>query len=143
MNPGTTATALPQYGLRPDNPYRAFKRVMTLGIILNVAIGIWLLAAPEHFVELLQLPVDPTHVWNRYAGMLLIILTGTYGSLVMFPHANTYMAAYAILLRFAFVVFFLIIGSGFYVFAIYDVIFGVLIAATYWRGFRTDLMAKP
>ncbi len=61
----------------------------------------------------------------------------------LFPEANRYLAHYVIALRFVFVVFFLWAGGGFLWFALFDAIFGLWLATTYWRAFKAEIMANP
>ena len=123
--------------------YAGFKRVLTAAIVLNVLVGLSLLAVPAWVVDLVALPPALSLVWVRYVGLFLLILTGTYVGLRLHPEANRFMANYAIALRFVFVVFFVFAGGGFLWFALYDAVFGVLLAVTYRRAFRTEVMANP
>lgn len=123
--------------------YATFKRVLTVAIAMNVLVGLSLLAAPAWVVDLVELPPALSLVWVRYIGLFLLILTGAYVGLRLNPEANRFMANYAIALRFVFVIFFLFAGGGFLWFALYDAVFGILLAVTYRRAFRAEVMANP
>lgn len=128
---------------RSADPMAAYKRVLTIGMVLNVLGGLWMIVAPGSFTAFLNMdPVYPL-AWVRYAGVSLIVLTGTYIPVRLLPLANRFLAAYGIALRFVFVLFFVLAGGGFLWFALFDFIFGVLLFVTYWRGWLRDLMAKP
>lgn len=123
--------------------YASFKGALTVAMILNLVVGLVELLFPSTVVHILGLPPALSTEWVRYSGLFLIILTGTYVPLRLVPEANRYMAHYVIGLRFAFVVFFLFAGGGFLWFALYDIIFGLWLATTYWRGFKAEIMANP
>ena len=127
----------------PTDLYADFKSALTVAMTLNVFVGLMELLFPSTVVHLLGLPPALSIEWVSYAGLFLIILTGTYVPLRLFPEANLYMAHYVIGLRFVFVVFFLWAGGGFLWFALFDAIFGIWLATTYWRGFQAELMANP
>ncbi len=127
----------------PVNVYAGFKRVLTLGIVLNILVGLALICYPAKVVDLLDLPSPGTLVWVRYIGVFLIILSGTHLPLRLHPPAYRFLGVYAILLRFLFVIFFLWAGGGFLWFALYDGVFGLLLATTYRRASRKELMAYP
>ena len=123
--------------------YAGFKRVLTVAMVANVLVGLLELLFPSTVVDILGLPPALSTVWIRYSGLFLIILTGTYLPVRLFPEANRYLAHYVIALRFVFAVFFLFAGGGFFWFAVYDAVFGVWLAATYWRAFRAEIMGNP
>lgn len=123
--------------------YADFKRALTVAMVLNVLVGLMEILFPSFVVDLLGLPPALSTVWVQYAGLFLIILTGTYVPLRLFPEPNQYMAHYVIGLRFVFVVFFLFVGGGFLWFALFDAIFGIWLAITYWRAFKAEIMAHP
>ena len=123
--------------------YVDFKRALTVAMVLNVLVGLTEILFPSFVIDLLGLPPALSTVWVQYAGLFLIILTGTYLPVRLFPEANRYMAHYVIGLRFVFVVFFLFAGGGFLWYALFDVIFGLWLAITYWRAFKAEIMAKP
>ncbi len=137
----TSSLALP--AAPATDLYAGFKRVLTVAIVLNVLVGLAELVFPSTVVDILGLSPALSTVWVRYSGLFLIILTGTYLPARLFPEANRYLALYVIALRFVFVVFFLFAGGGFFWFAVYDAIFGVWLAATYWRSFQAEIMANP
>ncbi len=127
----------------PTDLYADFKSALTVAMVLNVFVGLMELLFPSTVVDLLGLPPALSTEWVRYSGLFLIILTGTYVPLRLFPEANRYLAHYVIALRFVFVVFFLWAGGGFLWFALFDAIFGLWLATTYWRAFKAEIMANP
>jgi len=138
-----TATSLAYSTAPATDLYADFKRALTVAMVLNVFIGLMEILFPSFVVGLLGLPPALSTVWVRYAGLFLIILTGTYVPLRLFPEANQYMAHYVIGLRFVFVVFFLFAGGGFLWFAAFDAIVGLWLATTYWRAYKAEIMANP
>ncbi len=143
MTPSSTSASVTLSEAPATDLYAGFKRALTVAMVLNVIVGLVELLFPGFVVDLLGLPPALSTVWVRYSGLFLIILTGTYLPLRLFPEANLYLAHYVIGLRFVFVVFFLCAGGGFLWFAAYDAIFGVWLATTYWRAFQAEIMANP
>lgn len=139
-----TASSSPAYSMaQATDLYAGFKRALTVAMVLNVVIGLLEILFPSFIVDLLGLPPALSIVWVQYAGVFLIILTGTYIPPRLFPEANQYMAHYVIGLRFVFVIFFLFAGGGFLWFALYDAVFGLWLAITYWRAFKAEIAARP
>lgn len=138
-----TSSSLALPAAPATNLYAGFKRALTVAMVLNVLVGLAELLFPSTIVDILGLPPALSTVWVRYSGLFLIILTGTYLPVRLFPEANRYLAHYVIALRFVFVVFFLCAGGGFLWFAVYDAVFGVWLAATHWRAFQAEIMANP
>ncbi len=138
-----TATSLAYSTAPATDLYADFKRALTVAMVANVLVGLLELLFPSFVVDLLGLPPALSTEWVQYGGMFLIILTGTYLPVRLFPDANRYLAHYIIALRFVFVVFFLFAGGGFFWFALFDAVFGLWLATTYWRAFKAEIMANP
>lgn len=131
----------------PAESYRSFKRALTIAIVADLVVGLALLCLAGWVVEFLGLaPVHPL-VWVRCVGLLLLALAVVHAPLRIAPQANAFLATYAIGLRGALFVFFLIAGlvaaGGFLWLALYEVLLGVLLGLTFWRDFRSHLMAQP
>jgi hypothetical protein len=57
---------------------RWFKRVMWLGILANLALGLPTIAAPDMLIDFARLPTATPLLWPRFAGLLLVILSVFY-----------------------------------------------------------------
>ncbi len=102
-----------------------FRRVMWLGIISNLLVGIVSIAFTPMALELLQLPPAEPLVWPRFSAFMLILLSGFYVPAAHDPSHNIFAAIYAVVCRFGGVTFFSIVGGGYILFALYDFIFGL------------------
>jgi hypothetical protein len=102
-----------------------FRRVLWLGIIANVLVGIVSIAFTPMVLELLRLPPAEPLVWPRFSAFMLILLSGFYVLAARNPSHNVLAAIYAVVCRFGGVTFFSIVGGGYILFALYDFIFGL------------------
>jgi len=134
--------ALPRLADRVGR-YGDFRRWLRIGMVANVLVGLVLMIFPAAVQDALALPATATSIWLRYIGLFIVVITASYLPAAVYPPAARFIALYAVLVRFAFVVFFLIAGGGFYVFALFDAFFGVMLAWSFLRGLRQDLDKRP
>lgn len=128
---------------QPVDAYDGYRRVLSAAIVANVVVGFAMLLWPGFVVETLRLaPVHPL-AWVRYAGVSILVLTVIYIPVRIAPQANKALGFYTGILRFIFVLLFVCLGGGFYAFALFDALFGVLLLTTYWRAFKTELASFP
>ena len=120
MTSSSTSPSLALSAAPSTDLYAGFKRALVIAMVANVVVGLVELLFPGFVIEFLGLPPALSPVWVRYAGLFLIVLTGTFLPVWLFPEANRYLAHYVIALRFVFAVFFLFAGGGFLWFALYD-----------------------
>ena len=85
---------------------RWFRRIVWLGIAANLALAIPSLAAPDQMVAFSRLPTVTPHLWVRFAGLLLILLSAFYAPAAMDPDRYRANAWLAVVSRLAGVVFF-------------------------------------
>jgi len=137
-----TTADLPRLADRTGR-YEAFRRWLRIAMAANVVVGLALLLFPESLRALLSLPVAADAIWIRYVGLFIVVSTVSYTPAAVFPPAARFIGLYAILVRLVFVVFFLIAGGGFLWFALFDAVFGVILASTFLAGVRDDLAKRP
>ena len=123
--------------------YDAFRRWLRIAMAANVLVGLALLVFPESLRALLALPPAADPIYLRYIGLFIVVLTASYTPAAVFPPAARFLGIYAILVRVVFVIFFLIAGGGFLWFALFDAVFGVILASTFLAGVRDDLAKRP
>lgn len=132
---------------KPMDTYQAFKRWLTLAIIANLLVGLALLLAPLSAVQMIGIDAVYPDIWVRYVGLFLIILTLSYIPIRIMPAVYLPLAFYAVILRVLFVMFFLYAAvaanGGFLWFALYDIVFGILLGTSLWTGYRNELMSQP
>jgi hypothetical protein len=120
-----------------DNTYLTwFRRVMWVGIVANIGVASFSIAATPRVLDWLQLPPAQPLVWPRFAAFLLILLSIFYVPSALDPVRNRFAAIFAVICRFGGVVFFLIIGGGYIVFGLFDFVFGLPQAILLLLGLR-------
>ena len=120
-----------------------YKRVLTVSIVLNLIVGVFILCWPGAYTALLNMPDAYPATWPRHWGAQLIAINLLYLPGLWFPIKHRYPNILGILIRLLFAIFFFTQGGGFIWMGLYDGFFGLLLAWTYWRAWRADLMAKP
>ena len=117
----------PQAAARPQSgtTLRWFQRLMWVGIVANLVVAAVSLVAPERVLALLALEPASPLVWPRFSAFLLVLLSGFYVPGAIDPLRNTYSAVGAILARFGGVAFFFLVGGGYILFGLFDLVFGL------------------
>lgn len=136
------ATALPRHADRVGS-FREFRLWLRLAMAVNVVAGLFLLVLPETTSAALSLPPAASPIWIRYAGLFILVITASYIPAAVYPPAARFLALYAVVVRFVFVVFFLIAGGGFLWFALVDGLFGLTLAQKFMTCLREDLELRP
>jgi len=85
---------------------RWFSRVVWLGIAANLALALPTIAAPDQLIAMSGLPTVTPHLWVRFAGLLLILLSTFYAPAAIDPDRYRANAWLAVVSRLAGVVFF-------------------------------------
>ncbi len=142
------ATAL---GTRPlaasADPLAPFKRWLTIAVAIDALFGVVAIIWPRWLTEFLHFGAAYPTIWVRMVGLYAILFAVTYVPAMIVPIANPFLAVWAFVARFIFVIFFFIaalnVASGFWIVVIYDLAIGFVLGRTYWRGFRDDLMSRP
>ncbi|MGI9437783.1 MAG: hypothetical protein ACR2Q4_23630 [Geminicoccaceae bacterium] len=120
-----------------------YKRVLKISIGLNILVGIFILCWPDKYTALLNMPDAFPSTWPRHWGAQLIAINLLYLPGLWSPIRHRYPNVLGIIIRLSFALFFVFQGNGFGWMALYDGLFGALLAWTYWRAWQADMMAKP
>lgn len=123
--------------------FRTFRRVMLIGIVLNVLLGAWLWGWPESFLGIIHADLAAPLTWVRYAGLAMLVVGLLYLPAALAPLHNRLVALLSILFRGLFALFFLFAAGLLWLPALYEALLAVLQGITFWRAWRGDLMAKP
>lgn len=125
------------------NPYaRAFRITVWIGVLVNFALALGAVFAPDWLLRSLGFDVAYPNIWPRFAGWLLILL-----SLFYIPGANDPIryranAVLSVCARFAGVAFFtgavLLVGfsTRYLLFAAVDLVFAVPTGILLWLAIR-------
>ena len=100
--------------IRTTSSGRWFMRVLWLGIAVNLALAIGVIAAPAFMLTLNRLPPADPLLWPRFAALLLVLLSVFYMPAGVDPdryRANAWMAVGS---RLVGVVFFLVFQDAVY-----------------------------
>jgi hypothetical protein len=101
---------------------RWFRRVVWLGIFANLALALASISAPDQMLAFSRLPTVTPHIWVRFAGLLLILLSAFYAPAAIDPDRYRANAWLAVVSRLAGVVFF--IGDPVYrMLGLFDLLF--------------------
>lgn len=116
---------------------RWFRRIVWLGIAANVALALPTMAAPDQMIAFSRLPTVTPHLWARFAGLLLILLSLFYAPAAMDPDRYRANAWLAVVSRLAGVVFFM--GEPAYrMLGVFDLVFFVPEAALLFLATRNE-----
>src|SRR6266480_2399679 len=113
-----------------------FRRLVWLGIIANVVVGIVGVAAPAQVLAFLKLDPASPLVWPRCAAFFLILLSCFYIPAAVDPCAHRFSAVFAVACRFAGFAFFAVVGGRYIVFGLYDLLFGAPQAICLYLAWR-------
>ena len=102
---------------------RWFRRVVWLGIVANLALGIPTLLAPARMLALTGLPVADPLMWTRFAALLLILLSVFYMPAAIDPVRYRMTAFMTVASRLAGVLFFLTQPREYLMFGLFDLVF--------------------
>jgi hypothetical protein len=122
---------------------RWFRRIMWVGILANLALALPSLAAPDQVVELSRLPTVTPHLWVRFAGLLLILLSAFYAPGAMDPDRYRANAWLAVASRLAGVVFFSLAPAVYFMLGLFDLVFFVPEALLLFVATRGERAAAP
>ena len=126
---GTNSTAIARY-----------RFVLMTSIVLNVAVGFYIMFAPGSFTNLLHQPDAFPATWPRHWGFQLLAINGLYMPGFWDPLKNRWPNWCGIVIRVTFALFFLSQGDGFVPMALYDGTSGLALLLTYLPALKS---ARP
>lgn len=91
-----------------------FRRVMSLGIMVNVSLAVPTLLVPAAMARWTGLPLPQPDIWLRFAALLLILLSAFYAPAGVDPNRYRVMAWLAVASRLAGGIFFVVFQSSEY-----------------------------
>jgi hypothetical protein len=114
-----------------EKKIKVYQMVVLTSILLNIAVGIFILLFPATFASLLGQPDPSPDTWPRHWGAQLLAINGLYMPGYWNPVVNRWPNWMGIAIRLSFAVFFFTQGDGFIPMGIYDGISGLLLLVTY------------
>lgn len=116
-----------------DKSVGLYRLVLISSILLNIAVGFFILLFPETFARLLDQPPPSPDTWPRHWGAQLLAINLLYMPGYWSPQTQRWPNWLGITIRLSFALFFFIQGDGFVPMGIYDGVSGVLLLLTYLR----------
>jgi hypothetical protein len=126
-----------------DSRRGTYRRLLGFNLLLQAAIGLAALAAPVWVAQTLGLPEPLPAGWVRIAGLLLLVVTVLYLPGWIEPVHARWPNMVGIAARAGTALLYLLLGSGFLWLAAFDALFAVLLAVSYTRLLRAELMSLP
>ena len=108
-----------------------YRVVLMISIVLNVAVGFYIMFAPGSFTAFLHQPDAFPATWPRHWGYQLLAINALYMPGFWDPVRNRWPNWCGIVIRVVFSMFFLSQGDGFVPMALYDGSSGVALLLTY------------
>jgi hypothetical protein len=110
---------------------RRYRFVLMTSIVLNVAVGIFIMFRPDAFTGLLNQPDAFPSTWPRHWGFQLLAINGLYLPGFWDPLRHRWPNWLGIVIRLTFSLFFFSQGDGFTPMGIYDGLSGLALLVTY------------
>jgi len=110
-----------------------YRLVLLTSILLNIAVGFFILLFPDMFASVLGQPRPTPDTWPRHWGAQLLAINMLYMPGYWEPQVQRWPNWLGIGIRLSFALFFFTQGDGFVPMGIYDGASGVLLLLTYLR----------
>jgi hypothetical protein len=137
----TTIRSASELVLHTHDAIKRYRVVLAISIALNMAVGVFILVAPEAFARLLGQPDPFPRTWPSHWGAQLLAINLLYLPGYWAPRENRWTNWLGVCIRFGFALFFFVQGDGFTPMGIYDGLSGVALLLTYLpiaRGTRVQ-----
>ena len=119
-----------------------FKRIVLLGVVVNLGLAIPTMIVPETMLSLFSLPLAVPVIWVQFSANLLILLSLFYIPAALDPFRYQASAWLAVFSRVAGVVFFLTQAKIYLLFGLLDLSFAIpegLLLILAYRANATEL----
>jgi Na+-driven multidrug efflux pump len=117
-----------------DKAVKVYRMAVLSSILLNIAVGFFILLFPDQFAQLLGQPEPFPKTWPRHWGAQLLAINLLYMPGYWNPIANRWPNWLGIGIRLSFAVFFFSQSvTGFVPMGIYDGVSGLVLLVTYLR----------
>lgn len=126
-----------------DRRRTTYRRLLALNLILMTVLALAALIVPAWLARVADLPGPPPPGAMRLWGVMLLIMVLLYVPGWVQPAYARWPNVVGILARFALAIAYVFLGQGFRWLALYEVLFALVLAVTYGRLLRDELMAEP
>jgi hypothetical protein len=114
-----------------DNAVKRYRMLLLTSIVLNLAVGLFILFSPDGFTSLVGQPEAFPKTWPRHWGMQLWAIDLLYLPGYWNPRENRWPNWLGIGIRITFALFFFTQGDGFIPMGIYDGLSGLALLLMY------------
>jgi hypothetical protein len=122
---------------------KAYQRLLAFNMFGHVVISIGTMFFPDFVSKLFGLPQPIPSGWIRGWGATLLLVTALYIPGLQDPLRSRYTNIAGILGRVWMGTTWLVIGGGLIWFGLFDLTFALLLAWSYGRYLRAELMSRP
>jgi hypothetical protein len=120
-----------------------YQVLFTISIIIGLLVGLWCIFDPVGFAQLL-FRIDPhPEAWPRIWGAMLLALQFLYISGVRNPLFYRWPNWSSISVKLLMTIIFLTAGSSFYLFAVWEFVWFIILFVTYYRLMLADIQSNP
>ena len=126
-----------------DRKISAFKRAFGFITAVQLIVAFIYLLWPTLALNTVGLDPATGNEWSSVWAATLILVTLYQFPGLLDPVRNRFTVVMAVFARVWMSVTFLILGGSYYYFAAFDIIFGTIIAITYYRLVIAELMTRP
>ncbi len=127
---------------RRGESYDLFRSRLRIAMGLDALVGLTLLVAPGLLSDALG-SAPGGEVWQRLAGLALLLLVLAQAPAALFPAAARFLALHAILTRLCLAVFLALCAGGFLWLAAAEALLFVVLLRARMAGLRADLDTRP
>jgi hypothetical protein len=120
-----------------------YRRLLGLNLILQTALGLIAVAAPVWLAQKAHLPDLPSPGWVRLWGAMLLIMAVLYLPGWIEPIHVRWPNLVGIVARLVLAAAYFNVGHGFRWFSLYELAFAIVLAMSYGRLLRAELMSRP
>ena len=115
-----------------------FRRIVLLGVVVNLVLSLPTLFVPEKMLALFNLPLAVPVIWVQFSANLLILLSLFYIPAAIDPYRYQASAWLAIFARVAGVIFFLTQAKEYLLFGLLDLSFAIPEGLLLILAYRTN-----
>ena len=122
---------------------RVYRVLFLISIVVNVIIGLWCIFNPVGFAQLV-LQLDPyPEAWPRVWGATVLGLQLVYVPGLRNPLFYRWPNWSSISVKLLMTIIFLTAGSSFYLFAVWEFVWFIILFVTYYRLMLADIQSNP
>jgi len=120
-----------------------YQALFTISIIIALFVGLWCIFDPVGFAQLLFQTDPHPQTWPRIWGATVLALQVLYIPGVRNPVFNRWPNWSSIAVKLLMTIIFLTAGSSFYLLAVWEFVWFIILFVTYYRLVLADMQSNP